>query len=391
MMSPVRFVRRSSRLLPSASFSMFIALFIMVAALTARAQAPHIISFDAPGADTTPGDFNGTYPTGINAGGEITGGYQDTKSVYHGFLRSSNGTFTTFDAPGAGTGPFQGTYPNSINDLGAIAGQTFDSNGVVHGFLRSKKGEFTIFDVTGVGGYGSFPIFINIEGYIVGYYTDQSFDFHAFLRAPNGDFTTFSGPGACDGGTPAGCYGNEATIINSLGTAAGNFMDDSANFVGHGLIRSRDGELTTYDAPGAGTGFYQGTGCPGYYSGLNQSGTIAATYTDANNVHHGFLRSRDGEFTTFDAPGAGTGISQGTGCFSDCPVSLNDSGAITGVYIDGNYQYHGYLRAPEGRITTVDPTNSIGTLPFGINNRGEITGEYIDTNSVYHGFLTVPD
>lgn len=28
--------------------------------------------------------------------------------------------FTTFDAPGAGTGPGQGTFPNAINPVGAI-------------------------------------------------------------------------------------------------------------------------------------------------------------------------------------------------------------------------------------------------------------------------------
>jgi hypothetical protein len=39
-------------------------------------------------------------------------------------------------------------------------------------------------------------------------------------------------------------------------------MDNSANLVQHGLIRHPDGTLTTFDVPGAGTGSYQGTGCP---------------------------------------------------------------------------------------------------------------------------------
>ena len=116
----------------------------------------------------------------------------------------------------------------------------------------------------------------------------------------------------------------------------GRLQDNSGNFVHHGFVRNAKGKLKTFDVPGAGTGSYQGTGCPGCDLGLNQLGAIAGIYSDANSVNHGFLRSPDGKFTTFDAPGAGTGSYQGTGCFSDCPISLNDWGAITGSYIDAN-------------------------------------------------------
>ena len=108
-------------------------------------------------------------------------------------------------------------------------------------------------------------------------------------------------------------------------------------------------------------------------------------------MNHGFLRSPDGKFTTFDAPGAGTDSYEGTGCSSDCPVSINDWGAITGTYIDTNYVYHGYLRSPKGKIVTVDPRGSIFTSPAGINDSGTITGYYVDANDVYHGFLRIPD
>ena len=107
-------------------------------------------------------------------------------------------------------------------------------------------------------------------------------------------------------------------------------------------------------------------------------------------MNHGFLRSPDGKFTTFDAPGAGTGSFQGTGCPSDCPVSLNDWGAITGIYIDANYVYHGYLRSLDGKFATVDPIGSIGTYASGINDLGVITGYFLDANDVYHGFVRFP-
>ena len=40
--------------------------------LLVSAQEAGIITFDAPGADTKPGDNNGTYPSGINAWGAVT-------------------------------------------------------------------------------------------------------------------------------------------------------------------------------------------------------------------------------------------------------------------------------------------------------------------------------
>ena len=40
------------------------------------------------------------------------------------------GTFTTFDVPGAGTGTFQGTIPVSINAAGDVTGTYVDANSV---------------------------------------------------------------------------------------------------------------------------------------------------------------------------------------------------------------------------------------------------------------------
>jgi hypothetical protein len=58
-------------------------------------------------------------------------------------------------------------------------------------------------------------------------------------------------------------------------------------------------------------------------------------------VAHGFLRDRQGAITTFDAPDAGTGAGQGT-----FPLLNNASGQITGYSIDMNGVYHGFLRMP---------------------------------------------
>jgi hypothetical protein len=84
--------------------------------------------------------------------------------------------------------------------------------------------------------------------------------------------------------------------------------------------------VTTFDAPGAGTGASQGT----FPFNIAPNGTIIGWLADAGNVRHGFIRSRLGNFTIFDAPNAGTGAGQGTRAYA-----ANPSGQITGWYRDG--------------------------------------------------------
>jgi hypothetical protein len=149
-----------------------------------RAPNGTITSFDAPGADMTPGSGNGTFGVGLTPNGKIEGVYVDIKGVLHGFVRSTDGTFTTYDAPGAGTGAGQGTLPESNNTPGAITGQYIDGNFVNHAFLRDKQGSFSSFDVPGTGtgaGQGTIPVDNNNPGAITGEYIDGGNVIHGFL------------------------------------------------------------------------------------------------------------------------------------------------------------------------------------------------------------------
>jgi hypothetical protein len=88
--------------------------------------APTIITFDPPGSTNT-------LALGINPAGAITGFYADG-SAFHGFVRSPDGTFATFDVPGA---MFLSSTMD-INPAGAITG--FSDDGYPspsHGFLWS--------------------------------------------------------------------------------------------------------------------------------------------------------------------------------------------------------------------------------------------------------------
>jgi hypothetical protein len=142
-------------------------------------HAAKTIGFEAPGAATTTSTFCapacGTIALANNAEGAIVGYYTDPNVVPHGFVRSPDGHILSFDAPGADLGADlnQGTAAYSINDWGLIAGEFEDSSNVFHGFLRYPDGSFTTFDAPGAGraaflGTQSFDV--NVEGASAGIY-----------------------------------------------------------------------------------------------------------------------------------------------------------------------------------------------------------------------------
>src|SRR6516165_11382234 len=144
--------------------------------------------------------------------------------------------------------------------------------------------------------------------------------------------------------------------------------------------------ITTFDAPGAGTGPNQGTSA----LDIDPTGRTIGFFRDANNVRHGFSRAKDGTFTIFDAPGAGTAAGQGTRAYS-----TNSSGSITGHFTDSSNVAHGYVRSNQGVITVFDAPGAgtaagQGTLPFNspnlLNPDGAITGYYVDSTGAWHGF-----
>ena len=89
-------------------------------------------------------DFPGatrTAAAGINAAGDIVGGWSDSTGA-HGFLLQA-GVFTPINFPLATS-----TAPFGINDTGEIAGFYSDSAGKSHGFIYAG-GAFSTVDVAG--------------------------------------------------------------------------------------------------------------------------------------------------------------------------------------------------------------------------------------------------
>jgi predicted membrane protein len=349
-------------------------------------QAQAFTPFDVPGAGT--GKNQGTLPVSINSAGMITGFYYDANGLAHGFVRASDSTITSFDAPTS----VKGTFAISINTGGQIVGFYLDAGENPHGFVRaaSKPYKVTTFDASGAG-TGTSPISINSLGQITGVWFDTANVYHGFVRAASKPYkvTTFDTPGA---GT--GTYqGTKPTNINTAGVVTGMYSDES--YLYHGFVRAADGTITPFSAPGASTGtakLHRDLGT--IPASINTAGAITGSYTDAKDARHGFVRAADGTITTFSAAGAVTNrkVIQGTAGFS-----VNDSTIITGAYLDASGILQGFVRAADGTITPFSapgaangPSLLKGTGGLSINETGYITGAYTDAKGVAHGYLLAP-
>jgi hypothetical protein len=358
----------------------------VVLLVCAFASAQTITSFSAPGAGTGAGQGTGGF--GINPQGTVVGSYLDDGNVFHGYQCVSGcgtrSTFTTFNAPGAGTAANQGTITFAINVFGVVTGYFIDSNNVAHGFVTTAPFKhFTILNDPDAGkgsGQGTFAGNIKPEGgEIAGSYVDSSGVSHGFVTAPPyRTFTSFDPKGSVNTLIPI------VTALNQEGEVTGTYLDANGAF--HGFVRAGNGKITEYNIKGAGTGAGQGTSG----SSISDLGTTTANYIDSNGVNHGFLRLRSGHVTTFDVTDAGTGSGQGT-----IPEGINLGGEITGQYVDSIGANHGFVRSELGAITTFDApgagtASGQGTLPATPNLYGVITGQYIDSNNVHFGFLWTP-
>lgn len=87
----------------------------------AMCAQPVYTTFDAPGAGTTSGA--GTFATNINGGGTIVG-YTTGMSDSGSFVRDPDGTFTSFNPPGATAG----STAAAINNAGDVAGNYYNGD-----------------------------------------------------------------------------------------------------------------------------------------------------------------------------------------------------------------------------------------------------------------------
>jgi hypothetical protein len=257
-----------------------------------RDQNGNITVFDAPNAA-------GTSSGSINARGDVTGSFSDASqnNKTRGFVRDRKGSITVFDAPDeSGAGEFQGTFPVSINAGGDVAGFFSDaSQGNDRGFVRDRKGNITVFDAPDASGptpRGTAAMSINGRGDVTGEFSDASQGGNArgFVRDGDGNITVFDAPIA----SPLPGTGTLPQSINHGGDITGRFVDA---YRGRSFVRHRDGNITVFDAPNASdTEAFS----------INGRGDVTGEFSDATQggKARGFVRDRKGNITVFDAPNA---------------------------------------------------------------------------------------
>ncbi len=360
-----------------AALTLFFGFYAVGLCLPAGAQESRFSTFRAPGAGTSAAQ--GTYPVGgSNSAGETIGFYLSADWGRYGFLRHPDGHIVTLTFAGSCG---ESVSPNSINASGVIAGTYLDPTNCesFHGFVRDPSGAYTTFDAPGAGtgnnqGTCWSGCSINDSGTIAGMWVDPSGLGHGLVRDPySGAITTFDPTGSV---FTVVCWPEG---IGPTGLISGTYTD--ANGVYHGYLRTPEGRITTFDAPGAGTLSGQGTSP----SGMNQWGAIAGNYTDAGGANHGFLRDLSGHTTTFDAPNAGTGANQGT-----VPYSINASGEIAGCYSDANSEPHGFVGVPGSFAIINAPGAGEFACAYTVSGSGVVTGYFANANGVAVGFLLAP-
>ncbi len=237
----------------------------------------HITRFDAPDAGTAAGQ--GTQAITINNAGTQAGVYVDASGETHGFVRV-HGSITSFDPPGS-IGTF--VFYNSINNAGTVAGLYVDANLVRHGYVRAADGSISSIDCPGAGtgaGEGTFIEGINGSGEMTGLLIATGNDYTGIVVTPGGSCTDFNVPGAGPGGTAG-------VSIDGAGTVAGFYLD--INGATHGFVRYPNGGFSKFSAPDAGRGTGQGTIA---WSDHGPDGEVAGTYVDSAGLNHGFTWKR---------------------------------------------------------------------------------------------------
>ena len=206
------------------------------------------------------------------------------------------------------------------------------------------------------------PRSINEDGWITGSFRDATITTRGFIRTPDGQFTVFE--------VVPGALSMTVADINASGAVTGIYEppDDGQGIPSpqRGFIRSPDGQITTFD---------------GFPNSLNDSGKTVGVET--LTFPKGFIRSAAGEFTLLEVPNA-----TDTG-----PEDINNNGDVAGGFSDGvTGTGRGFIRTSAGAYEVFDFPGSDGGRAATINSSGQVAGWFDDATMAerQRGFLRSP-
>ena len=192
-----------------------------------------------------------------------------------------------------------------------------------------------------------------------------------------------------------------AVTINLHGQIAGYYTDGSTfpSPTQKGFLRERDGAYTTFEVDTSAAHF------PTVVTDMNREGEIIGYVLSFPGGFPGFLRHKDGTIVQFSGtpttamttaapmmePIPRT-CTPGNNCVDGTgPIAINARGEITGAF--GQGVYFGFLRRRNG--STINFNVAQGglpeTFPQAINFFGQVAGYYRDSGNVAHAFLRQPN
>ena len=268
--------------------------------------------------------------------------------------------FTNIDCPGSTL-----TTTRRINNHGEMVG----ADRIVpprHAVLIKGGQCIPLAPATVLGTNQSEAFKNNDRGDVVGYFLDNSGTPHGYFLSKKGVLTQLDFPGASD---------TEAWGINESGTVVGFFdeYDSGGNLIAEHGFTWNGGNFTQVDYPGSGDTAVTGINASGDLVGVWDPGPTAT-------VGHGFIRTKQGEFISFNVPIGGATLTQ----IND--INANDQ--ILGVYIDALGAEHGFLQVG-ATFTAIDYPGAVTTSAWGINSSGQIVGNYVGGDGLSHGYLAV--
>lgn len=331
----------SGKLMPPSFIGLALPTFLLLLPGSGIAQTYKFFPIDASCSDC--GTVVETDAEGINAAGDVVGGFVDAEGKQHGYVLS-RGKFMKFDVPGklANVDGFLPTLVRGIDSAGDLVGDyrapvnpdlpedsplycPYKSPACIKGFLYSH-GKFST--VVFPGHPGAVAQRITPDGNIYGCLHD--FDTEASM---------FGATWKKDGATSLEAGGGE---LNDPTASVPFSMNNGATPDGHTVV--------------------------GYW-----------VDTESGN-EHGYV-VHNGIFQSYDVPSAlATDI-----------WDINAGGTFVGVYLSADGGIHSYVQLPGGSYPiTADPPDAVAAVANGINPGGVIVGQYLDSNYNLHGFLAVP-
>lgn len=299
---------------------------------TIKCAAVSLVAFAATLVHATYGitlvDYPGAVFTdvrAINNSGQIAG-YASFDGVNTFGFTYNAGFFTAFPPLPGGVS----TYAHGINDSGAVAGGTANEPAGDRG-LTLNGGVFTFFQKP--GWLNTNVRFIGNSGLVTGYADDGGTGTVGFIY------------------NPATSTYVDITVPGSILTIAQG-MNAAGQLVGSAVVPGIGAEAFLRQ-PGGAMSFFQLAGVGTRARGINDLGVMTGNLNNASGTFDAFVGTSLG-FELIDVPGASGTAGQ----------AINNAGQVSGFYLDGAGNSHGFIASPAVLPTG---TTSGGAYTFGVD------------------------